>query len=416
MKIYGYEDNYIEKENGMYIVYNSYSNKVIALNKKGYSLLKQLVSEGKKNNGTINRSDEETKKFIYFLNKWGILFNTSSSYNNMNYSFEYERLKVFHLHKAYLHLTQRCNLNCRYCYNKRNIGKYEDLSTEKWKLIIQRLKDRGFDYIVFTGGEVTLREDYVELAQFVNSLNMDLHILTNGTHRIPKEAFKYATSIEISLDNINEVYNANLRVGADTYKVLDFLKGYSDSEKERIIIKTVVSKENQHEISVLKETLKSIGITNFMFMPCQPIRKGEDTYPSKTVKRELHKFDESRITKCNGCYEVIAINSDGNIFPCQALIKDEFCIANIFEDNWYENIKGHDITNTFIEDSIVSNKCKTCKYKYLCGGPCKAAAYNYCGDILEGCTNYCTFAKKECDEYLRTIDFLGENKYETESV
>lgn len=50
MKIYGYEDNYIEieKENGMYIVYNSYSNKVIALNKKGYSLLKQLVSEGKK--------------------------------------------------------------------------------------------------------------------------------------------------------------------------------------------------------------------------------------------------------------------------------------------------------------------------------------------------------------------------------
>lgn len=50
MKIYGYEDNYIEieKEKGMYIVYNSYSNKVIALNKKGYSLLKQLVSEGKK--------------------------------------------------------------------------------------------------------------------------------------------------------------------------------------------------------------------------------------------------------------------------------------------------------------------------------------------------------------------------------
>ena len=32
----------------MYIVYNSYSNKAIALNKKGYSLLKQLVSEGKK--------------------------------------------------------------------------------------------------------------------------------------------------------------------------------------------------------------------------------------------------------------------------------------------------------------------------------------------------------------------------------
>ena len=88
----------------------------------------------------------------------------------------------------------------------------------------------------------------------------------------------------------------------------------------------------------MKEKLKSIGITNFMFMPCQPINKGDETYPTKIVKRDLHKFDAGRVAKCNGCYDVIAINSDGNIFPCQALIKNEFKITSIFREKCLKTI------------------------------------------------------------------------------
>lgn len=418
MYIYGYENDFIEvkRENDSYVIYNSYSNKVIALDYRGYYLLKQLINEGRNNNGMINQNNEETKIFLEALNKLGILFNSYESYKSMDFSLSYKKLNRFKPHKAYLHLTQRCNLNCLYCYNKNNLGKNEEISTEQWKMIIRELKNRGFDYIVFTGGEVTLRNDYIELAKYVHNLSMELHILTNGTHKIPKEVFEYATSIEISVDNMNEESNAKLRLGSNRYKVIDYISGYSFRDKRKIVIKTVVSKNNQDDIKKMKEKLKSIGITNFMFMPCQPINKGDETYPTKIVKRDLHKFDAGRVAKCNGCYDVIAINSDGNIFPCQALIKNEFKITSIFIESWYEDIRNNNITKIFLDDKIISNKCKDCMYKYLCGGPCKAAAYNYCGDMLDGRENYCDFAKKECDEYLRSINFLGEYNDEKKQV
>lgn len=166
MYIYGYENDFIEvkRENDSYVIYNSYSNKVIALDYRGYYLLKQLINEGRNNNGMINQNNEETKIFLEALNKLGILFNSYESYKSMDFSLSYKKLNHFKPHKAYLHLTQRCNLNCLYCYNKNNLGKNEEISTEQWKMIISELKNRGFDYIVFTGGEVTLRNDYIELA------------------------------------------------------------------------------------------------------------------------------------------------------------------------------------------------------------------------------------------------------------
>lgn len=283
MYIYGYENDFIEvkRENDSYVIYNSYSNKVIALDYRGYYLLKQLINEGRNNNGMINQNNEETKIFLEALNKLGILFNSYESYKSMDFSLSYKKLNRFKPHKAYLHLTQRCNLNCLYCYNKNNLGKNEEISTEQWKMIIRELKNRGFDYIVFTGGEVTLRNDYIELAKYVHNLSMELHILTNGTHKIPKEVFEYATSIEISVDNMNEESNAKLRLGSNRYKVIDYISGYSFRDKRKIVIKTVVSKNNQDDIKKMKEKLKSIGITNFMFMPCQPINKGDETYPTK---------------------------------------------------------------------------------------------------------------------------------------
>ena len=56
MYIYGYENDFIEvkRENDSYVIYNSYSNKVIALDYRGYYLLKQLINEGRNNNGMIN--------------------------------------------------------------------------------------------------------------------------------------------------------------------------------------------------------------------------------------------------------------------------------------------------------------------------------------------------------------------------
>ena len=67
------------------------------------------------------------------------------------------------------------------------------------------------------------------------------------------------------------------------------------------------------------------------------------------------------------------------------------------------------LTEFFFNNDINNSECKKCAYKYLCGGPCKAVSYNLTGSLLEGRGEYCKHAKKECQEYLRSIQFGGES-------
>lgn len=412
MKIYGYDDKFITLTNSQdnsFIVYNSYSNKAIALNKKGYNILNDLINVCKINNGEYPDATEEIYLFVNNLNLLKILFDNEVDYLSADYAHIYEEQKCFRPHKAYLHLTQRCNLNCQYCYNKENIGKSGDLTTEEWKRIIKKLHDNNFDYVVFTGGEVSLRNDLVELAKYVDSLNMKLHILTNGTTRMQDELFDYVERIEISIDDANVQRNNLLRKNSSNFTVYEYIGSYTVEQKNKITIKTVVTKSNQDYIEDLRRELAAIGISNLMLIPCQPFAGNDNPYPTKTLPRPKHRFDAGMVTKCNGCYEVIAVNADGKIYPCQALIKKDFQLSDINNSSWMEEISENQLTKAFVEDRVTTNACKTCEYKYLCGGPCKAAAYNSEANIFEGRKNYCDFAKKECDEYLRSISFKEES-------
>ena len=61
-----------------------------------------------------------------------------------------------------LAVTYRCNNDCSHCYNER--GRHTpELTTERWKRVLDQLWDAGIPHIVFTGGEPTLRPDLPEL-------------------------------------------------------------------------------------------------------------------------------------------------------------------------------------------------------------------------------------------------------------
>ena len=408
MNVYGYSDMYIivSDNEDRYIIYNSYSNKVIALNDKGYELFSEILDKAKENGGEI---DENKAFFIDSLNEAQILFSNKIDYLNANFKEIYLKERRIRPYKAYLHLTQTCNLHCDYCYNRQNLGSVKDMTTATWKSIISKLYDKGFNNIVFTGGEVTLRNDLEDLAKFVKSFHMRLTILTNGTRWISSEIFEYVDSVEISLDDSNNKKNSSHRKNSEQFQIWNKLQAYDQSQKEKIVIKTVVTKNNQDRIGVLRDDLKAIGIENISLMPCQPTNKDQDTYPTKVVSRTVHKFEAGKVAKCNGCYEVIAINANGDIYPCQAMIKETFQLCSIFDENWFESILKSQITKNFYNDNILINECKNCGYKYLCGGPCKAVAFHKEGSIWKGRGKFCDFAKRECDEYLRSIDF-GEDE------
>ncbi len=85
-----------------------------------------------------------------------------------------------------LELTEKCNNNCYYCYN---IWKKEghtcvkkELTTEEWLFVIVKLQqETDCKTIALTGGEPTLRPDFLQIVEFINNLGIKPVLITNGT-------------------------------------------------------------------------------------------------------------------------------------------------------------------------------------------------------------------------------------------
>lgn len=79
---------------------------------------------------------------------------------------------------ASLELTKRCNLHCYHCYVA---GECFELSTARWLELVDELEAEGCMQISLTGGELTLRDDWLAIAERVKQRRMTLTVLTNGT-------------------------------------------------------------------------------------------------------------------------------------------------------------------------------------------------------------------------------------------
>jgi MoaA/NifB/PqqE/SkfB family radical SAM enzyme len=56
----------------------------------------------------------------------------------------------------------------------------QELDTNEWKQILQKLWDEGVPHVCFTGGEPTLRSDLIELVEYAEGLGQVTGLLTNG--------------------------------------------------------------------------------------------------------------------------------------------------------------------------------------------------------------------------------------------
>lgn len=82
-------------------------------------------------------------------------------------------------------LTSRCNFNCKMCYihNQNNLShlKKKELSVEQWLSIAEDAKRNGMLFLLLTGGEAMLREDFIELYSKLAVMGFRITINSNGS-------------------------------------------------------------------------------------------------------------------------------------------------------------------------------------------------------------------------------------------
>lgn len=110
-----------------------------------------------------------------------------------------------------LELTNRCNLSCKFCFNKAGKPREDEMEIGEFKRIICQLKDQEVLSLFFTGGEPTLHPDFVEMVNYAFGLGLDCFVLTNGTKldakllkQIPNRVY-----FVMSFDGIDSHFNSH---------------------------------------------------------------------------------------------------------------------------------------------------------------------------------------------------------------
>ena len=151
-------------------------------------------------------------------------------------------------------ITSNCPYECGLCFRNPGIA---DLQHEEVLNIITKLRDVGITKIGFTGGEPTLRSDYIYLIQFAKKANMLTYLSTIGRSftRDIVQLDGILDWVGLPLDAVDPSINEIVRSStvADQHIVISdifhYLSGHSTNIK--IKLSTVVTKANFEHLDVL---------------------------------------------------------------------------------------------------------------------------------------------------------------------
>lgn len=367
---FGYGVHLFEVE-GIKMIGNSQNGSFIGLDDNGFNVVKKI--QMKKIDSEYTSKD---KQIVEYLKKKGYL-----SENNENNS---------SIESAYVHITDKCNLHCIGCYSyivDRNEKK--DLDFKQICNIFNELRVNGLKQVIISGGEPFTRNDFAEICKYINKLGIKVMVITNGTLDVEKyeRALPYIDEISVSIDGYNED-TSFIRDRGIMPKVLETIKFLKNKISTRLIV--TLHKKNimymdqyynlakeldlQFSFSILtvnssNKVFKDYMLDNLDFEKMKEFLKRQ----SEVIITDtpINNFSMSCKTRCGAGRNLISIGADGSVYPCHMLHESRFKLGNILTENLKDIIFSK--KNPFLDLSVDKLEgCKKCKYKYFCGGNCRA--------------------------------------------
>ena len=160
-----------------------------------------------------------------------------------------------------IEVTRRCPLECLHCYNNLAMGdmdaKRRELSKEEHFRMLDELVDMGCFWVLYTGGEIFARKDFLEIYTYAKQKGFLITLFTNGTIVTEQIADYLAEwppfAIEVTLyGRTRETYEALTAIPGSYDRCLRGIRLL----KERglpLKLKTVATSINKHEVLAMKQ-------------------------------------------------------------------------------------------------------------------------------------------------------------------
>jgi radical SAM protein with 4Fe4S-binding SPASM domain len=295
-----------------------------------------------------------------------------------------------------IEVTHRCPLECLHCYNNLPMGdsqaRQSEMSFDEHIRLLDELVDLGCLWILYTGGEIFARKDFLQIYTEAKKRGFLVTLFTNGTMITPTIADHLAEfrpfNIEITL------YGAT----RETYEALTQIPGSFDRCMKGIRLllerglplklKTVPTSINYHEVYEMKRFAEQDLGVEFKFDPlvnprtdCSQSPLAVRLTPEQAVALEfrdpVRRAEYKRLAEaeldanlpaspkkytCGGGHNGCAIDPNGRMTICVLSHRDGYDIrSGSFEQGWDGRLK--DIRSTKNTRETI---CTNCRIRSLC--------------------------------------------------
>ncbi len=313
-----------------------------------------------------------------------------------------------------------CNLDCEYCfYLDRQSDPYRELPARRMTLeTLERLVDTYLFYsypqssFVFQGGEPTLAglNFFQKLIEFQKRYGRNGQEVSNclQTNGVVLDAdwcrllAEYNWFVGLSLDGpeeVNDRYRFDKQGRGSWRRVMESLELLKKHRVEFNVL-CVLNRANVEMPKQLYRFFKELGVTQLQFIPLaefdpegrpQPSSITAEQYGRFLVelfdswwpdRRKIHIrfFDNiaesladqkpSACTMHETCDSYAVVEYNGDVFPCDFFVENDWKLGNIAVDSWSEIARRQRRLQFASKKTIAHSECQACEYQSICHGGC----------------------------------------------
>jgi len=298
-----------------------------------------------------------------------------------------------------IEVTRRCPLECQHCYNNLPMGDQEarsrEMTTEEHFRMLDELVDMGCFWLLYTGGEIFARKDFLEIYTYAKKKGFLITLFTNGTlitEKIADYLLEWPPfAIEITLyGRTRETYEALTQIPGSYERCLRGIKLLRERGLP-LKLKTVATSINKHEVVAIRQFAEEELGVEFKFdaqinprIDCSQSPLAVRLTPEEVVALDMHtpkgmseyrqlaKGDLERppalaeidtVYSCGGGVNSFAINAYGEMGICVISQQDTFDVRRTGLRSAWEN----SLREVRARKRHQETKCVQCRIRSLCG-------------------------------------------------
>lgn len=300
--------------------------------------------------------------------------------------------------EAAIEVTRRCPLECLHCFNNLPMGdlsaRNRELSKEEHMRLLDDLADMGTFWLLFSGGEIFARKDFLEIYTYAKKKGFLITLFTNGTlinDKIADYLVEWPPfSIEITLyGRTKETYEALTGIPGSYERCLRGIENLR-SRKLPLKLKTVATTINKHEVFAMKRFAEDDLGLEFKFdgllnprLDCSQSPLAIRLSPEEVVALDMHSpknrveyrvlaerdlasppplEEHDNVYFCGGGMNSFAINPYGEMSICVLSQQETYNIRDGGAKYGWEQF----LSKIREKKRQRPTKCKSCKIQGLC--------------------------------------------------